>query len=152
MIRARPLPVLAVLFTVLVSMAFSGSSFPESSTSLWQARTVHAMRVSMAVDVILDPASTDPKHESRFDHRVRVIIVDDATGRTLDVETVELDVAQLGYSGSRVTLAPKVHEGKPVFQGQISMNRGRPYRMLVHFRLAGSPITHEAHYEYRHHF
>ena len=148
--HARPLIALLAVLTLLVSMVVSGSPLAESATSLWEARIVHAMRVSMAVDVILDPVSADPKHESRFDHRVRIVIVDEATGRTLDVESVELDVAPLGYSGSRATLVPKEHDGKPVFQGRVSMSRGRPYRILVHFRLAGSPITHEAHYEYRH--
>lgn len=149
--RARSLIALTAVLTLLMSVVVSGSSFAESSASLWVARTVHAMRVSMAVDVILDPISTDPKHESRFDHRVRIVIVDEATGRMLDVESVELDVAARGYRGSRVTLIPTAHDGRPLFQGRVSMDRGRPYRILVHFRLVGSSITHEAHYEYRHH-
>ena len=60
--HARPLIALMAVLTLLVSMVVSGSPLAESATSLWEARIVHAMRVSMAVDVILDPVSADPKH------------------------------------------------------------------------------------------
>lgn len=61
---------------LLVSVTFAASSPGAGSTAPWVTRTVHAYRVSMAIDTILGNASRDPKQAPGFDRRVRVIVIE----------------------------------------------------------------------------
>lgn len=121
------------------------------AAALWINREVHGYHVAMAIESILDPAERDPMHAQEFDHRVSVKIARSDDGAPANIESVALDVAELGYSGRVMPLAPASGGDGSVFQGVLRMARGTRYRVLVHFRAIGSPATHEASYEYRHH-
>lgn len=140
-----------VAAALLASVMFATSSLAAGSSTQWLTRTVHAYRVSMAIDTILDSTSNDPKHAPDFEHRVRVIVFEDNANRSAGTESVSLDVALLGYRGLVVPLTRASGEQKVVFEGRVSMIRGRTYRILVHFRPSGSGVTHEVQYQYRHH-
>jgi len=141
----------AALVVVLVLadlVVFPGSG---SAAALRITREVHGYYVAMSVESIHDPAESDPMHAQEFDHRVVVKISRSSDRAPVDIESVALDIAVTGYTGSVTLLAPVSGNRASAFEGNVRMARGKMYRILVQFRPAGSSATHEASYEYRHH-
>ncbi|HXV77715.1 MAG TPA: hypothetical protein VD788_15480 [Candidatus Polarisedimenticolaceae bacterium] len=136
---------------VLASAATVMTTRSAGAEAQWMWRDVHEYRVALAVESVHDPAADDPRHAPAFDHRFTVIVSASGDRAPVEVESVSLDVAVRSYSGTVLPLARASGEGKSVFEGNVRMARGQTYRILVHFRPAGSPMTREAQYEYRHH-
>jgi len=88
----------------------------------------------------------------KTDHRIVVMLSEQATGRPIADASVAVEVAKAGRVGARWPLAPSTLDVRPGYVGDVPMEgRGATYRVLVQFRRPGDRETFEAEFRYAHH-
>lgn len=143
----KPVRWLVALLLALPTGALPGQGAP------WVVKPVHGYRIALAVESVLEPArpGEDPRHARVREHRLRVSIQEEKTGRAPTFATVSANVAESGFAGTTIILQP-MGRGEPgLYEGRIRLRTDPPYRILVHATPAGGGRTLEAQFEYRHH-
>ena len=74
----------------------------------WVVRAVHGYRSALAVESVFESAEpgTDPRHARTLEHRLRVTVHEESSGRAAPLASISADVAESGYSGTTIALAP----------------------------------------------
>jgi len=119
----------------------------------WVVKPVHGYRIALVVESVFAPAQpgVDPRHARALEHRLRVSVREEATGRAAPLVTVAADVAESGYSGTTIPLTPVGSGDEGLYEGRIRLSTETPHRILIHATPTGGGRTLEAQYEYRHH-
>jgi hypothetical protein len=119
----------------------------------WVVKRVHGYRIALAVASVYESAQpgSDPRHARTIEHRLRVSVHEEGTGRAAALASIVVDVAESGYSGATTALRP-IGPGAPgLYEGRARLRTEPPYRILVHATPAATGRTLEAQFEYRHH-
>jgi hypothetical protein len=129
------------------------AEMPFAQGAPWIVREVHGYRIALAVESVFESAQpgTDPRHARVLEHRLRVSIHEETTGRAAPIASVTADVAEAGYAGATIALWPANSRERGLFEGRMRLSTDPPHRILVHATPAGGGRTLEAQYEYRHH-
>ena len=116
-------------------------------------KSVHGYRIALVVESVFAPAQpgVDPRHARALEHRLRVSVREEATGRAAPLAAVAADVAESGYSGTTIPLTPLGSGDEGLYEGRIRLRTETAHRILIHATPAGGGRTLEAQYEYRHH-
>jgi len=119
----------------------------------WVVKAVHGYRIALAVDSVFESAEpgTDPRHARTLEHRPRVTVHEESSGRAAPLASMSADVAESGYSGTTIALAPARLGEEGLFEGRARLRTGNAHRILIHATPAGGGRTLEAQFEYRHH-
>ena len=138
------------LAALLLSLPFGA---PLGQGAPWLVKPVHGYRIALVVESVFAPAQpgADPRHARALEHRLRVSVREDATGRAAPLLTVAADVAESGYSGTTIPLAPVGSGDEGLYEGRIRLRTETPHRILILATPAGGGRTREAQFEYRHH-
>lgn len=119
----------------------------------WVEKHAHGYRIALAVESVLEPArpGEDPRHARIREHRLRVSIHEEKTGRAPTFAAVTADVAESGFAGTTIMLRP-IGQGEPgLYEGRIRLRTEPPHRILIHATPSGGGRTLEAQFDYRHH-
>jgi len=119
----------------------------------WVVKSVHGYRIALVVESVFAPAQpgVDPRHARALEHRLRVSVREEATGRRAPIATVTADVAESGYLGTTIPLTPVGSGDEGLYEGRIRLRTETAHRILIHATPAGGGRTREAQFEYRHH-
>lgn len=119
----------------------------------WVVKPVHGYRIALAVESVFESAGpgTDPRHARRLEHRLRVTVHEQSSGRAAPLASISADVAESGYSGTTIALVPVHSGGEGLFEGRVRLSTANAHRILIHATPAGGGRTLEAQFEYRHH-
>jgi hypothetical protein len=119
----------------------------------WVVKPVHGYRIALAVESVFESErpGADPRHARSLEHRLLVSIREAATGRAAPIATVTADVAESGYAGTTIALAPVRAGEEGLFEGRVRLSTANAHRILIHATPAGGGRTLEARFEYRHH-
>jgi len=119
----------------------------------WVLQRVHGVRFALAVESVYESAApgTDPRHARRLEHRLRVAIQNDRSGRAVPMDVVAADVAESGYAGTAIALTPVGPAGQGLYEGRIRLSTESPHRILILATPAEGGRTLEAQFDYRHH-
>jgi hypothetical protein len=118
----------------------------------WTVKSVHGYRIALAVETIPDaqPSGTDSRHAQLREHRL-LVSIQGQNGRRVPPIAVWANVAEAGYAGTAMPLAP-VGSGKDlVFEGRARLSTRTAHRILIYATPEAGSRTLEAHFEYRHH-
>lgn len=140
----------------MTAMALLGALAPAVALAQgapWVVKRVHGVRFALAVESILESATpgSDPRHARVLEHRLRVAIQDAKTGSAAHVAAVTADVAESGYAGTTIALAPAGPPAQGLYEGRLWLRTDAPHRILIQAAPAGGGPTLEAQFEYRHH-
>lgn len=144
----RPYGRVATVLGALASVAaFAGPAWAAESFA-FQSQAVDGVIARLQIH----PSRHGTTDAAEFDHRIIVLLVDQASERPVADATVAVDLAKAGRTGRRWALAPGSFKGRPAYLGDVLMaGRGTAYRVLVQFRRPGDAETREAEFRYAHH-
>jgi hypothetical protein len=119
----------------------------------WVVKAVHGYRIALAVESVFESAEpgTDPRHARTLEHRLSVTVHEESSGRAAPLASIGADVAESGYSGTTIALAPARSGEAGRFEGVVRLSTKGAHRILIHATPAGGGRTLEAQFEYRHH-
>jgi hypothetical protein len=119
----------------------------------WVVKVVHGYRIALAVESVFESAQpgTDPRHARSLEHRLSVTVREESSGRAAPLASIGADVAESGYSGTTIALAPARSGEAGRFEGVVRLSTKGAHRILIHATPAGGGRTLEAQFEYRHH-
>lgn len=139
-------------WALAIAMTLAPVASP-SQGAPWVVKRVHGVRIALAVDSVFEETAPgiDPRHARALEHRLRVAIHDVKTGRAAPMAAVNADMAESGYAGSTIALAPVDRGEQGLYEGRVRLRTDLPHRVLVHATPAGGGRTLEAQFEYRHH-
>lgn len=138
---------MGALLVALASAAAPAQGAP------WVVKRVHGVHFALVVESVFESAAPgiDPRHARVLEHRLRVVIQDEKTGRAVRIGAVTADVAESGYAGTTVALTPADPRERGLYEGRVRMRTALQHRILIHATPAGGGRALEAQFEYRHH-
>ena len=119
----------------------------------WVVKRVHGVRFALAVESVYEAGTpgADPRHARLIEHRLRVAIRNEKSGRAVPMAGVTADIAESGYAGTTIALAPVEPRAQGLYEGRVRLRTEPTHRILIHATPAASGRTLEAQFEYRHH-